>query len=86
MLLNFGDIAGVALKSVNTNMPYDKMIELVNRQLDEGTSWKIKSQALEGAGTMDLPSALMPDSRLYMMVPNEDSKNKVKGSIEDNNK
>lgn len=86
MLLNFGDIAGVALKSVNTNMPYDKMIELVNRQLDEGTSWKIKSQALEGVGTMDLPSALMPDSRLYMMLPNEDSKNKVKESIEENNK
>lgn len=86
MLLKFNDIANASLKSVNTNMPYDKMIEQVNKQLDEGTSWKIKSQALEGAGTMDLPSALMPESRLYMMVPNSDSIENVRKKIEENNK
>lgn len=86
MLLNFNNISQVALKSVNTDMPYEKMIELVNKQIDSGKKWEIQSQSLEGTGTMDLPSALMPDSRLYMMVPNEDSKNKVKESIEKNNK
>ena len=41
-LLNFNSIAEVALDSVNTNMPYDKMIELVNGQIDEAKDWKIK--------------------------------------------
>lgn len=86
MLLKFNDIANASLKSVNTNMPYDKMIEQVNKQLDQGTSWKIKSQALEGKGTMDLPSALMPESRLYMMVPNAESIENVSKKIEENNK
>lgn len=86
MLLNFGNISQVALKSVNTDMPYEKMIELVNKQIDSGKKWEIQSQSLEGSGTMDLKSALMPEAKLYMMVVNEDSLVKVEKKIKDNNK
>lgn len=86
MLLNFNNISQVALKSVNTDMPYEKMIELVNKQIDSGKKWEIQSQSLEGTGTMDLKSALMPEAKLYMMAVNEDSLAKVEKKIKDNNK
>lgn len=86
MLLNFNNISQVALKSVNTDMPYEKMIELVNKQIDSGKKWEIQSQSLEGTGTMDLKSALMPEAKLYMMVVNEESLAKVEKKIEENNK
>lgn len=86
MLLNFNNISQVALKSVNTDMPYEKMIELVNKQIDSGKKWEIQSQSLEGTGTMDLKSALMPEAKLYMMVVNEDSLAKVEKKIKENNK
>ena len=86
MLLNFGNISQVALRSVNTDMPYEKMIELVNKQIDSGKKWDIESQALSGSGTMDLKSALMPEAKLYMMVPREESVKEVEGKIKENNK
>lgn len=86
MLLNFGNISQVALRSVNTDMPYEKMIELVNKQIDSGKKWDIESQALAGSGTMDLKSALMPEAQLYMMVPSEESVKEVEGKIKENNK
>lgn len=86
MLLNFNNISQVALKSVNTDMPYEKMIELVNKQIDSGKKWEIQSQSLEGTGTMDLKSALMPEAQLYMMVPSEGSVKEVEGKIKENNK
>lgn len=86
MLLNFGNISQVALRSVNTDMPYEKMIELVNKQIDSGKKWDIESGALAGNGTMDLKSALMPEAQLYMMVPSEESVKVVEGKIKENNK
>ncbi|WP_296115191.1 LCP family protein [uncultured Anaerococcus sp.] len=86
ILLNFGDISQVALKSVNTDMPYEKMIELVNKQIDSGTRWDIESQALSGSGTMDQKSVLMPDAKLYMMIPSDESVKEVEGKIKENNK
>ncbi len=86
MLLNFGNISQVALRSVNTDMPYEKMIELVNKQIDSGKKWDIESQSLAGNGTMDLKSALMPEAQLYMMVPSEESVKVVEGKIKENNK
>ncbi|MDU4715697.1 MAG: LCP family protein, partial [Anaerococcus sp.] len=42
-LMNFSSIADVALESVNTNLPYNKMIEMVNGQLEDNKNWKIES-------------------------------------------
>ena len=86
MLLNFNQIADIALESVNTDVPYEKMIELVNKQLADGGEWQIESEALKGKGTMDLDSYLMPNARLYMMVPSKDSIENIHNNIEENNK
>ncbi|MDY3006312.1 LCP family protein [Anaerococcus porci] len=86
MLLNFNTLAEIALKSVNTNMSYDKMIELVNKQIEKGQNWDIESQSLEGYGSMGEESLLMPNAQLYMMIPSEDSVKEVRENIIENNK
>lgn len=85
ILLNFNQIADIALQSVNTDMPYAKMIQLVNYQIEDSRDWSIETQALEGNGASGLPSYLMPNADLYMMRPNEDSIKEVKEKIEENN-
>lgn len=85
-LLNFNSIAEVALDSVNTNMPYDKMIEMVNGQIDDRKNWKIKSQALTSQGEPGLSSYLMPGSELYMMRADDDSIDKIHNGILRNNR
>lgn len=85
-LMNFNSIADVALESVNTNLPYDKMIEMVNGQLEENKKWHIKSQALKGYGAQGLPSYLMPSSQLYMMQADDESIEDVHKNILNNNR
>lgn len=85
ILLNFNQISEIALQSVNTDMPYAKMIQLVNYQIEDSRDWSIETQALEGSGASGLPSYLMPNADLYMMKPNEDSIKEVKEKIEENN-
>lgn len=85
-LLNFNSIAEVALNSVNTNMPYDKMIEMANGQVDEPKNWKIKSQAVTGQDATGLPSYLMPGSELYMMRADDESIDQIHDGILRNNK
>lgn len=86
MLLNFNKISDIALESINTDVPYEKMIELVNKQLADGANWQIESQALKGKGSMDLKSYLMPGADLYMMVPSKNSIEDLHTKILENNK
>lgn len=86
ILLNFNEISSIALKSVDTDISYNKMIELVNNQLEDGRDWTIETQALKGEGASGLNSYLMPNSKLYMMQPNKDSIKEVHDKIEENNK
>ena len=85
ILLNFNQISEIALQSVNTDMPYAKMIQLVNYQIEDSRDWTIETQDLKGSGASGLPSYLMPNADLYMMRPNEDSIKEVKEKIEENN-
>lgn len=85
ILLNFNQISEIALQSVNTDMPYAKMIQLVNYQIEDSRDWTIETQDLKGSGASGLPSYLMPNADLYMMRPNEDSIKEVKAKIEENN-
>ena len=86
MLMNFNQISNIVLESINTDISYDKMIELVNKQLSDGGDWEIETQALKGWGESGLSSYLMPDFNLYMMRVDEDSVKEVHDKIIDNNK
>lgn len=85
ILFSFNEISDIALKSVNTDMPYGKMVQLVNYQIADGGDWDIESQALKGSGAEGLTSYLMPNAKLYMMQPNKDSIKEVHDNIEENN-
>lgn len=82
-LLNFDKILEVLNESVNTNMSTETMMDLVNVQIFSHTDFDIQTQEVEGEGKMGLPSFAMPDNRLYMMVPFDESVDKVKENIQD---
>ncbi|CIW09772.1 capsular polysaccharide biosynthesis protein Cps14A [Streptococcus pneumoniae] len=69
--------------SIQTNMPLETMINLVNAQLESGGNYKVNSQDLKGTGRTDLPSYAMPDSNLYVMEIDDSSLAVVKAAIQD---
>ena len=82
-LKNYDSIIKGLQDSVQTNMPLETMMNLVNAQLESGGTYKINSQDLKGTGRMDLPSYAMPDSNLYMMEISDSSLESVKAAIND---
>lgn len=82
-LKNYDSIIKGLQDSVQTNMPLETMMNLINAQLESGGTYKINSQDLKGTGRMDLPSYAMPDSNLYMMEISDSSLESVKAAIND---
>ena len=82
-LKNYDSIIKGLQDSIQTNMPLETMINLVNAQLESGGTYKINSQDLKGTGRMDLPSYAMPGSNLYMMEISDSSLESVKVAIND---
>ena len=82
-LKNYSDILQGLQDSLQTNMPIETMIDLVNTQLESGGSYKVNSQDLKGTGQMGLPSYAMPDSNLYMMEIDDSSLAAAKSAIQD---
>lgn len=82
-IASYMDIINKIQDSVQTNMPMDEMIHLLNAHLESGGSYQINSQNLTGTGRMDLPSFAMPDSNLYMMEVSQSSLDSVKTAIQD---
>lgn len=82
-LKNYDSIIKGLQDSIQTNMPLETMMNLVNAQLESGGTYKINSQDLKGTGRMDLPSYAMPESSLYMMEISDSSLESVKAAIND---
>ena len=82
-LKNYSDIIQGLQDSLQTNMPIETMMDLVNAQLESGGSYKVNSQDLKGTGRMGLPSYAMPDSNLYMMEIDDSSLAAAKSTIQD---
>ena len=82
-LKNYSDIIQGLQDSLQTNMPIETMIDLINTQLESGGSYKVNSQDLKGTGRMGLPSYAMPDSNLYRMEIDDSSLATAKSAIQD---
>lgn len=82
-LKNYSTIIDSLQDSIQTNMPIETMIDLVNTQLESGGNYKVNSQDLKGTGRMDLPSYAMQDSNLYVMEIDDSSLAVVKAAIQD---
>lgn len=82
-LKNFDSIVQGLQDSVQTNMPPETMVSLVNGQLASGGKYTVTNQDLKGTGRMNLPSYAMPDSNLYMLEIDPTSLENVKATIKD---
>lgn len=82
-LKNFDDIMQSLQDSVQTNMPPETMVSLVNSQLVSGGKYTVITRDLKGTGRMDLPSYAMPDSSLYMLEVDPNSLETLKTEIKD---
>ena len=82
-LKNFDGIMQGLQGSVQTNMPPETMVSLVNAQLASGGKYTVITRDLKGTGRMDLPSYAMPDSSLYMLEVDPNSLETLKTEIKD---
>ena len=82
-LKNFDGIMQGLQDSVQTNMPPETMVSLVNAQLASGGKYTVITRDLKGTGRMDLPSYAMPDSSLYMLEVDPNSLEALKTEIKD---
>lgn len=82
ILLNFDNVLEVLNNSVNTNLSTNKIMDLINAQIFSGKNFEIDSQEITGYGEIGYLSYAMPDHELYMLIPYEESIEKVKKEID----
>ncbi len=63
-----------------TSMSYKNISNLFKMQLDRNINWKISSVSLDGSGSYQ-PTYSMGQRKLYVMIPDDESVNSVKGEI-----
>ena len=82
IITNYSNVLDSISGSFETNMTTSEITSLVRMQLNDFASWDIEQIQLEGTGTTMTGGAYMPGSKLYYMLPNEDSVNGCKSQIE----
>ena len=82
-LSNYKEILTHMSDSIQTDIPLDVLMDMVNARMNSSASYQIESQDLQGRGVMGLPSHAMPESKLYMMEIDKDSLDKVSRKIKD---
>lgn len=73
IITNYSDILNAVAGSFETNMSSSEITSLLQMQLNDMASWDIMQIQLSGHGTMMTGGAMMPNNRLYYMIPDEDS-------------
>ena len=75
IITNYTQILNAIAGSFETNMKSEDITSLIKMQINDMASWEFKSVQLSGKGVRQYGGAMMPDSYLYYMLPNEDSVN-----------
>lgn len=79
---NYSDVISTLQDSIQTNMPLNTMMSLVNEQLDSGKKFIFSSQEVTGTGsTGQLTSYAMPNASLYMIQLDDASVAKASQAI-----
>lgn len=79
---NYSDVISTLQESIQTNMPLNTMMSLVNEQLDSGKTFIFSSQEVTGTGsTGQLTSYAMPNASLYMIQLDDASVAKASQAI-----
>lgn len=83
ILVNYPSLLDIMARSTDTNIPKDKLMELINSQLDSQAKWNIETTEVKGQGKMGLPSYAMPGHNLYMYQLDKDSVKEVSERIKE---
>ena len=67
VLINYKSLLDGMAHSFETNIPYEKIAELVREQLDIGTRWNITSYSTYGTGSTERVYSL--SARAYVVIP-----------------
>lgn len=81
LLTKYTDILDALKGSFQTNIAQDDISKLVKEQINDMSSWTIKSNALTGTGA-SLSTYSMGGTPLYVMVPSSTSVNDAKDKID----
>lgn len=83
-LSNYTTIVSTLQDSIQTNMSLDRMMSLVNAQLDSGQPFTMTSQEVTGTGSTGvLSSYAMPNASLYMIQLDDASVATARQAIKD---
>ncbi|MGI6546072.1 MAG: LCP family protein [Fastidiosipilaceae bacterium] len=80
-LLNYRDVLNSVEGSVQTNMPTEDMVKLVNQMIVDRSPWTTEMIDVKGTGKPGLNSYLIPGREIYMMEAYPDSVAEVKDKI-----
>ncbi len=67
VLINYKSLLDGMAHSFETNIPYEKIAELVREQLDVGTRWNVTSYSASGTGSTEKVYSL--SARAYVVLP-----------------
>lgn len=79
ILTGYADLMASVSGSFETSMPYEKIAELVRKQLDEGGNWNVVSTSVDGTGSYKKPYSLATNA--YVMIPNQETVDAAKEMI-----
>lgn len=82
ILLNYNEFLNTSLDSMNTNLPTNKITEMINLQIQDMSAWDIEQNQITGDPVMGLPSYAMPGFELSMTQLSEYSINEAKQKID----
>lgn len=81
IITNYSSVLNSIAGSFETNMTSSEITSLLQMQLNDMSSWDIQQIQLSGNGTMRTGGAMMPNRKLYYMLPNENSVSKAQEYI-----
>ncbi len=80
IITNFKSVLDGVKGAFETDMPYEKITDLIQNQIKNGTKWKVTSYSVNGTGGSDIPYSL--GYYAYVLVPNRESVIKAEALME----
>ena len=80
-LTNYSSVLSAVDGSVETNFSTSEITSLIKMQINDMADWEIQQCQLTGSGTTMYGGSLMPNNKLYYMIPDDDSIEECVGYI-----
>lgn len=73
VITNYSSVLNAIEGCFETNMSSSEITSLIQMQINGMASWNMVQKQFSGSGVMQTGGAYMPSSRLYYMIPDDDS-------------